>query len=67
MKRALAGGNVVWTRGLLRKGCGLCHGTAGGGYALLEIYQATNDPKYLHRAFKVYIYIYIWVFEFFKI
>lgn len=49
----MAGGEDVWNRGLLRKGCGLCHGTAGSGYCLLEIYQATKDPKYLYRAFKV--------------
>ena len=32
-------GEVVWQRGLLRKGPGLCHGVAGNGYALLHLYQ----------------------------
>lgn len=53
MKCALDGGEAVWTRGLLHKGCGLCHGSAGSGFALLEIYQTTQDPKYLYRAIKV--------------
>ncbi|CAH8539517.1 unnamed protein product [Schistosoma rodhaini] len=52
LKCALDGGEAVWTRGLLHKGCGLCHGSAGSGFALLEIYQTTQDPKYLYRAIK---------------
>ena len=43
-------GEVVWERGLLRKGVGLCHGICGNGYALLSLFRATGDPKYLHRA-----------------
>ena len=31
--------DVVWRRGLLQKGCGLCHGTAGNAYSLLYLYQ----------------------------
>ena len=30
---------VIWNRGLLKKGYGLCHGTAGNGYGLLYLYQ----------------------------
>uniref|UniRef100_A0A671RE20 LanC-like protein 2 n=1 Tax=Sinocyclocheilus anshuiensis TaxID=1608454 RepID=A0A671RE20_9TELE len=45
-------GELIWQRGLLRKGYGLCHGTAGNGYALLSLYHATQDKKYLYRACK---------------
>ncbi|CAF0896441.1 unnamed protein product [Adineta steineri] len=49
---AISAGDVVWKRGLLRKGYGLCHGTAGNGYVFLDLYRATNDIKWLHRAIK---------------
>jgi hypothetical protein len=39
---------VVWPRGLLRKGVGLCHGIAGNAYALLEL--GRHDPSYLRKA-----------------
>ncbi|XP_022086481.1 lanC-like protein 2 isoform X2 [Acanthaster planci] len=45
-------GDVIWERGLLRKGYGLCHGTAGNAYALLALHQTTKDSKYLYQAFK---------------
>lgn len=43
---------VIWHRGVLKKGYGICHGTAGNGYAFLRMYQVTRDCKYLHRAAK---------------
>ncbi|XP_033116538.1 lanC-like protein 2 isoform X2 [Anneissia japonica] len=45
-------GNVIWARGLLRKGYGLCHGTSGNGYAFVALYQVTGNQKHLHRAWK---------------
>lgn len=45
-------GDVIWERGLLRKGYGLCHGTGGNAYAFLSLYQCTNDEKHLYRACK---------------
>ncbi|XP_065342198.1 lanC-like protein 2 [Cloeon dipterum] len=42
-------GEVIWKRGLLKKGYGLCHGVAGNGYALLQLYQTTQDIKYLYQ------------------
>lgn len=36
---AARAGEVVWARGLLRKGHGLCHGTSGNAYALLRLYR----------------------------
>lgn len=41
---------VIWRKGLLTKGPGLCHGVAGNGYALLNMHRLTNDPKHLYRA-----------------
>lgn len=44
---------VVWARGLLRKGYGICHGVAGNAYTFLTVYRLTGEEKYLHRACKV--------------
>ncbi|KAL6298508.1 hypothetical protein BKA93DRAFT_63498 [Sparassis latifolia] len=54
------GGELVYTRGLLRKGVGLCHGVAGSVYALLAVAdvldpdndrdQAQHDAYWLERA-----------------
>ncbi|WAS91103.1 lanthionine synthetase C family protein [Nannocystis punicea] len=46
----LAAGRAVWQAGPLTKGAGLCHGTAGNGYAFLKLYQRTGDPQWLARA-----------------
>jgi Lanthionine synthetase C-like protein len=43
-------GTAVWKAGPLEKGHGLCHGTAGNGYALLKVYRRTGDPIWLERA-----------------
>ena len=40
---ARRGGEAVWSRGLLKKGLGLCHGVAGNVYTFLHIYQATGE------------------------
>ena len=47
---AVRAGDVVWQRGLLKKGYGLCHGVAGNAYAFLCLWRATGDAKHLHRA-----------------
>lgn len=49
-KLALAGGELVWRAGPLRKGPGLCHGTAGNGYAFLRLHALTGDSMWLERA-----------------
>ena len=46
----LAAGEATWIAGPLSKGYGLCHGTAGNGYAFLKLYRRTNDPRWLDRA-----------------
>jgi hypothetical protein len=46
----LAGAELTWRTGPLEKGPGLCHGTAGNGYALLRTYELTGDKLWLVRA-----------------
>jgi lantibiotic modifying enzyme len=43
-------GITTWNAGPLRKGYGLCHGTAGNGYAFLKLHRRTGDPIWLERA-----------------
>lgn len=45
----LAGGELTWSAGPLLKGAGLCHGTAGNGYALLKLFERTGDERWLGR------------------
>jgi lantibiotic modifying enzyme len=46
----LQAGQVTWQAGPLAKGPGVCHGTAGNGYAFLKLYQRTGDRLWLDRA-----------------
>jgi len=43
-------GELVWKKGLLKKGPGICHGIAGNGYVFLLLYHLTSDEKQLNRA-----------------
>ncbi|XP_074659110.1 lanC-like protein 2 isoform X2 [Tubulanus polymorphus] len=43
-------GEVVWKRGLLKKGYGICHGTGGNAYTFLILYKLTGDVNWLYRA-----------------
>lgn len=43
-------GELTWRAGPLEKGSGLCHGTAGNGFALLKLWTRTSDPRWLARA-----------------
>lgn len=45
-------GDLIWERGLLRKGPGICHGIAGNGYVFLMLFKITKDERYLYRADK---------------
>lgn len=49
-KMLLQAGELVWKAGPLQKPFGLCHGTAGNGYALLKLFRRTGDTKWLDRA-----------------
>lgn len=46
----VAAGELTWRAGPLAKGPGLCHGTAGNGYAFLALHARTGDAKWLERA-----------------
>ena len=43
-------GTAVWNAGPLSKGYGLCHGTAGNGYAFLALHRRTGQAVWLGRA-----------------
>ena len=45
-----AGGELTWQAGPLRKGAGLCHGTAGNAFAFLALLHRTGDELWLERA-----------------
>jgi hypothetical protein len=47
---AIAGGELTWRAGPLRKGANLCHGTAGNGYAFLALLERIGDEQWLTRA-----------------
>jgi lantibiotic modifying enzyme len=48
----LAGAELIWHAGAHgdEKGHGLCHGTAGNGFALLKAFARTGDERWLERA-----------------
>jgi hypothetical protein len=46
----LAGGELIWKVGPLKKGAGFCHGTAGNGFAFLKLFVRTEDALWLERA-----------------
>ncbi|MGH0033774.1 MAG: lanthionine synthetase C family protein [Myxococcota bacterium] len=45
-----AAGELVWKAGPLAKGPGLCHGTAGNGYAFLALHGRSGSALWLDRA-----------------
>lgn len=48
----LAAAELIWRAGPhdLERGPGICHGTAGNGYALLKVFERTGDERWLARA-----------------
>lgn len=46
----LGAGELVWHAGPLAKGAGLCHGTAGNGWALLKLARRSGDERWRERA-----------------
>jgi hypothetical protein len=48
----LAGAELPWRTGPhgMGKGPGICHGTAGNGYAFLKTFERTGDERWLDRA-----------------
>lgn len=47
---AFQAADVIFARGLLAKGVGLCHGICGGAFCLLALHRATGDHTALARA-----------------
>ncbi|CDU19596.1 hypothetical protein YYC_01042 [Plasmodium yoelii 17X] len=45
-------GYLIWEKGLLYKGFGLCHGISGNGIVFLYLYNLTNDKKWYIMALK---------------
>jgi hypothetical protein len=45
-----AGGELVWRAGPIARNAGLCHGTAGNGFAFLALHARTGDERWLARA-----------------
>ena len=43
-------GELVWRAGPSALGAGLCHGTAGNGFAFLALFAQTQDERWLERA-----------------
>ncbi|GFS71217.1 lanC-like protein 3 homolog [Nephila pilipes] len=50
LRSCLSCGEIVWNKGLLKKGPGICHGIAGNAYVFLLLYRLTDHHKHLHRA-----------------
>ena len=49
-KAAKRCGNLIWKKGILAKGPGICHGIAGSGYGLLLLYRFTKEEEWLNKA-----------------
>jgi hypothetical protein len=45
-----AAGRLVWKAGPPSRSAGLCHGTAGNGFAFLALFARTGDERWLERA-----------------
>jgi len=41
---------LTWYAGPLKKGSGICHGTAGNGYAFLSLFKRTGNQQWLDYA-----------------
>ncbi|KAL3313364.1 hypothetical protein Ciccas_008034, partial [Cichlidogyrus casuarinus] len=50
LKACEACANLIWRRGFLKKGPGICHGVAGSGYAFLLMHRLTGEQVWLDRA-----------------
>ncbi|KAL1494176.1 hypothetical protein ABEB36_009818 [Hypothenemus hampei] len=46
--------DLIWKKGILKKGPGLCHGVSGNAYVFLIMFRLTKEPDYLYRAMSFY-------------
>jgi len=44
-------GELVFTKGIIRKGNSLCHGIPGNVYPLFALYKVTGDPKWRTKGY----------------
>jgi len=58
MAAMLRAGDLIWKKGLLKKGPGICHGISGTGYVFLLLYRLTRNIIYLNRALKCAEFMY---------
>lgn len=47
-------GDLIWSKGLLRKGPGIFHVVAGNGYVFHLTYRLTTEDIYLHSAILIF-------------
>jgi len=52
MKKSDDACSVVWERGLLKKGTGICHGISGNAYTFLMNAKFSKNPEMIYRAAK---------------
>ena len=52
LESAWKAGDIIWSKGLLLKGFGICHGISGNTLVLHSLYRATKDPKWEYWAYK---------------
>lgn len=50
LQAAIRCAHLIWERGILLKGPGICHGVAGSGYAFLLLYRQTFENEWLDKA-----------------
>lgn len=49
MDSLIRAGNLIWERGIVKKGNGICFGITGNAYALHSIYRLRKDDLWLGR------------------
>ena len=52
MTAAVKAADLIWKKGLLKKGPGICHGVSGTGYVFLMMHRLTRNIMYLNRALR---------------
>lgn len=50
LEKAIQQSQIIWERGLLRKGVGLCHGISSNAIVFLHLYTITGNAVHLRRA-----------------
>ena len=51
LESAIKAGNVVFTKGIVKKGNNLCHGIAGNSYSLFTLARVTGDEQWKYKAY----------------